>query len=293
MRRVLLLILALLFLAGPAAAYEVLVVQSQRGAAYDEMLKGFRSACSASSRVLVISDYAELDMARVVREDRPRVVVAIGDGALDTLKKVRQTPIVSLLSLSLRSQAANRANLTGVDLLVPPERFIPLFKTLKARRIGILYDPAKSSAYLKRARSAAAEAGLELKVAELSSQKQVVARLLEMVGKVDALWMIPDTTAVGAETMKAYFLFSMQQQVPVVSFAEPYLGMGAATVLEIDWKMLGKQAGEMAAQVLAGTPVDGMPVASPHKAALKVNRAVLRNLGRHEDLFDHETHVGD
>jgi ABC-type uncharacterized transport system substrate-binding protein len=293
LRKIFFLILALLLLAGPAAAYDVLVVQSQRGAAFDEMVKGFRSACAASSRVLVVTDYAEPDMARVVREDRPRVVVAIGDAALDTLKKVRQTPVVSLLSLSLRSQAANRANLTGVDLLVPPERFIPIFKALKVKRIGILHDPSKSGPYLKRARSAAGEAGLDLKVSELSAQKQVVGRLLDLVGKVDALWMIPDTTAVGMESMKAYFLFSMQQMVPVVSFADTYLGMGAAAVLEIDWKTLGRQAGEMAEQVLGGTPVDQLPVASPRKAVLKANRAVLRNLGLREDLLDHEGHAGE
>lgn len=56
----------------------MLVIQSRRDVGYEEVLKGFRAERTASQRVIVLSDYAEVDIVRIVREDHPKLILAVG-----------------------------------------------------------------------------------------------------------------------------------------------------------------------------------------------------------------------
>jgi putative tryptophan/tyrosine transport system substrate-binding protein len=283
--RITFLILALLLAALPATAAEVLVVQSVRSPQYDEALVGFRDSCSAETRTLVLSDYADAELARVVREERPRLVLALGDGALTAARRIRSTPVLALMALGVASQTARPANLTGVDLLVKPEQYLALFKKIKVRRIGVVYDPARTERYLQTARGAAKQLGLELVTREVHDPRQTLAQLNSLQGKVDALWVLPDSTAVTRESLEAYFLFSQGQSVPVISFSAAHLKLGALLVLEIDRGDLGRQAGELARQILQGEEPGELSVASPRKVALKVNDAVAKRLNYPFDLM--------
>ena len=97
-------------------------------------------------------------------------------------------------------------------------------------------------------------------------------------GKVDAIWMLPDVTAVSPETTEAYFLFSQGERVPLVSFAEFYLSMGGAVALGIDRFDIGRQLGSLAQSVLDGTPVEELSTQPPRRVMMKVNDGVLRRL---------------
>ncbi|MGB9079926.1 MAG: ABC transporter substrate binding protein [Desulfuromonadaceae bacterium] len=277
MRRLLLLILALATLfPSLAQAYDVLVLLSQRNPAYDEVLKGFRFEQKTSLRLLVLADYAEIDIVRIVREDHPRLILAVGDAALTATRKVQNTPVFALMALGIHNRKSAQPNLTGIGMYAPPERFISMFRALKTRRVGVIYNPARSGWYLRQARQAAEEAGIELVIREVSKPRETVDQLSTLAGRVDALWMLPDSTAVTRETTEAYFHFGQQQGVPVVSFAPNYLGLGAAAVLEIDRVELGRQADAMVAALLKG---GSMPLAFPNGATVRTNSSILRRLG--------------
>lgn len=262
-----------------AGAYDVLVLQSRRDPAFNEALSGFRSSRAFSERVIVLSDYADVDVTRIVREERPLLVLALGDSALEAARKLRQTPVIGLISLGIRSRRASHPNLTGIDMFAPPERYISLFQGMKRRRVGLIHHPAKSGWYVHQARQAAQRMGIELVVREVSAPKDTLNQLASLSGKVDALWMLPDATAVTRETAEAYFRFSQEQNVPVVSFAGAYLGLGAAAVLEIDRTELGRQAGDMAEAILKGADAADIPLAFPRRVQPKTNPSVLRHLG--------------
>jgi putative tryptophan/tyrosine transport system substrate-binding protein len=261
-----------------AQAYDILVLQSRRDPAYEEVLKGLRAGHNASQRVLVLSDYAEVDVIRIVREDRPRVILAVGDAALTAARSVRNTPVVAVMSLGIHSHKISHNNLTGIGMLAPPERYIAMFKTMKTRRVGVICNPAKSGWYLRLAQRAAAAAGIELVVREVSAPRESIKHLSALAGKVDALWMLPDSTAVTRETAEAYFRFGQEQHIPVVSFAAAYLGLGAATVLEIDRVAMGRQVDAMVAEILRGSRIEDMPLDFPKGCKLKTNSSVLKRL---------------
>lgn len=278
MRLLVLTILALAtLLPSLAQAYDVLVLQSRRDAGYEEVLKGFHTGNRPSERVVVMSDYSEVDVVRIVREDRPRLILAVGDAALSAARKVQQTPVIAVMSLGIHTPASLPSNLSGIGMFAPSERYIGMFKAMKVRRVGVIYSTARSGWYLRQARQDAEAAGIELVAREVSAPRETHEQLATLAGKVDALWMLPDSTAVSRETTEAYFHFGQQHSVPVISFASGYLGLGAAAVLEIDRGAVGRQADAMAAAILKGKR-GGTPLYYPHGLQLKTNPSVLQRL---------------
>jgi putative tryptophan/tyrosine transport system substrate-binding protein len=273
-----LLILALLVPALPAAAADVLVVQSVRSALYEEALKGFRSTCTAELRTLVLSDYADPELSRVVQEERPRLVVALGDGALAQARKIHNRPVLALMALGLPGHEGLPSNLTGIDLFVKPEQYLALFKRIKARRVGVIYNPARTGWYLKMARAAAKQHGVELVLREVDDSRQVMTQLAALKGEVDSLWLIPDSTAVARETLEGYFVFGQAQAIPVVTFSSAHLRLGALAAIEVDRTDLGRQGGELAQQLLHGAQPAELGVVAPRRATVRANEAVAKRL---------------
>lgn len=256
-------------------AYDVLVVQSRRDPAYDEVLKGFRAQRHLSERIIVLSDYVDTDLVRIVREDNPGLVLTLGDSALTAARKLRQTPVLALMSLGIHKQKGSD-NICGIGMFASAGRYMAIFKAMNVNRVGVVYNPAKSGWYLQEARHAAQLVGIELVIREVRESRDTLAQLASLVDKVNGLWMLPDTTTVTRETSEAYFRFAQEQRVPLASFAGAYLGLGAAAVVEIDRVQLGRQANDMAIMMLRGGA--DRSVAKPNKTSVKANLSVLKHL---------------
>jgi len=263
----------------PSLAADVLIVQSSSAPAYGEALRGFREVYKGTSQTIVLSDYAEVDVVRLVNEERPKLVVAVGEQALAACRKVRRLPVVALMALSLNVQKKPAGNVGGVTAVAAPQQYLELFKKLGARRIGVLFDPSRTGYYLRRAEQAAKSMGLQLVSLSIESPREVAARLEQLKGKADALWMLPDATAVTAGNQDAYFLFAMEQKIPLVAFGELYLQKGAAASLDVSRSDMGRQAGELAVSLLNGSVAAVDRADDPRKVVLNTNDSVLSNLG--------------
>ncbi len=269
-----LVLAAFLLLPLPAMAYDILVLQSLHEKGYDDAVRGLRRACRASMRTVVLSDYAEADVTRMVREERPRLVIAVGDGALAVADRLRNIPVLYMMALNFKAHQ----RVSGVEMLHDPARYLSVFESFGSKRVGVVYDPARSGAYLKRAQNAARRGGVDLVVREVHTAKETPAMLESLRGKVDAVWMLPDVTAVSPASTEAYFLFSQSEMVPVVTFSDVYLTMGGAVALGIDRLDIGKQLGEMAQSVLDGVSLEDLPPQAPRRALTRINERVLRRL---------------
>jgi putative ABC transport system substrate-binding protein len=159
-----------------------------------------------------------------------------------------------------------------------PNSYIDMFRNMQVGRVGVICNPAKSGWYLRKAHQTAKQAGIELVVREVSTPREIMGQLSSLSGKVDALWMLPDTTAVTRETTEAYFRFGQENSVPVVSFADSYLGLGAAAAFEINRIELGRQADRLAAAILNGNEI-GESVVFPQQTTIRLNHTVLKRLG--------------
>jgi putative tryptophan/tyrosine transport system substrate-binding protein len=277
MRALFLLIALSILSALPAWATDVLIVQSGRSSAYTEAVRGFTESYKGSTQKVVLADYVEVDVVRLVKEEQPRLVLAVGDKALESCRTVRQVPVVSLMALSYGLAREPAGTASGVSMLPSPERYLEQFRALGVKRVGVVHDPAKTGYYLKRVRQLAQQLGIQLVVQEVRSPREVSGRLEQLKGQADALWMLPDTTAVTAETIEAWFNFSASMKLPLVTFSEQYLAKGALAALEINRTELGRQAAELANSILASgartKPQDA------RKVQLRTNTALASRLG--------------
>ena len=187
------------------------------------------------------------------------------------------TPVLAVMTLGVDTQSAKQSNLNGISMHADPESYMNLFRSMKTRRIGVILNPARSGWYLKQARQAAQKAGIELVVREISATSEVTAKLASLADKVDALWMLPDMTAVTRDTTESYFRFGQENSVPVISFAGSYVGLGAAAALDIDRFALGRQADRLSIELLSDRK-SGLQVVFPDKTVLKRNSNVLQRL---------------
>jgi putative ABC transport system substrate-binding protein len=276
--RYLLLSILTLLLAIPATATDLLIIQSQRRPAYDQAVLLIQNKCATGAETLVMSDYAEFDLGRLVREEQPRQVIVVGEQALKEARKLRRTPIVYTMALNVDENSLGE-NITGVTMIASPDNYLKLFRKLQLHRIGIIFDPRRSGAYLKRARQAAAGFGIELVAKEVRSPREVPTALDRLKqSAVDGIWMLPDSTAVSAENVDAYFLFAQQQNLPVFSFARGYLAKGALAVLEVTREKMAEKSCSLLGKLRSGTPAAALPDVDVSEAILHTNESVAAKL---------------
>jgi putative ABC transport system substrate-binding protein len=292
LRNVFLVILAVMLFGSTAAhARDIVVVQGLHIKPYDEAVRGFRNSCDGDEKKLVLPDLAGADIVRLVREERPRLILAVGADALKKVRTIRDIPIVYLMVINPQSMVKGHRNVTGVAMNVAPERYLDLMTQLspKPKTVGVICDPIKSGSLVKRAQQTARARGIELVVREVQSPREVPDALASLKGMVDALWMFPDTTVVTPETVELFLLTSQESRFPVIGFAGKYVEMGALAALDIDSFDQGRQAGEMAARILNGSPVADLPGAEARSTAVKVNRSVAKKLGISLESIDRLT----
>uniref|UniRef100_A0A831TYT6 ABC transporter substrate-binding protein n=1 Tax=Geobacter metallireducens TaxID=28232 RepID=A0A831TYT6_GEOME len=282
MNRLILHILAVLLLWGfPAFAAEVVVVQGERMAPFEAALRGFEATAGVRSvERFVLSDLRGADVARAVREARPRLVLAVGRDALVRVREIREIPVVYLMVAAPETTGAVGRNVTGVEMNVPAERYLSFCaKELGGRRVGIIHNPARTGAQVREAREAAQRLGITLVIRRADDPREAVRELSTLKGEVDALWLLPDPSVVTRDTVEAFALFSQQNRVPLVAFAAKYLQHGAVAAFEVDPADMGRQAGRMARRILDGASPDRVPPEQPARSHLKVNPTTARNLG--------------
>ena len=278
--RAFILLISVLLVALPALADELLILQSRRERAATELRSSVTRTVPVTTRVVILSDYAEVDLPRLVREEQPAVILTIGEPALKAARKIRGVPVVAVMALSLGANRSVPANVTGIDLRISPERYLKVFKALGLKRVGVEYDPARSGVYLAKAQHAAAQAGVELVLRPVTQPAEGVKQLNGLKGSVtDGLWLVPDASVVTALNLEANGSFSLEQRKPIVSYTKEHLKKGAAISLDLDWVKMGVQAGEITRQLMAGTSSRQIPVQPPREFSLESNPSVLKFLG--------------
>jgi len=275
--RALLFWVLLLPAARPAHASELLILQSNHSPACAEVQRGLHARYRGSERTVVLSDYVEVDVARLVKEERPRLVLTLGDRALTEAKHLQEVPVVALLALSLQGRRRG-GQLGGITMLPPPEQYLNLFAALGTADVGVLYDPAHTGGYLKRVAHEARAYGVNLVAEPVSDPREIQGKLARLKGKVQALWLLPDPTVVTSVNSEALLLFAMNQNLPLVAFSSHYLDKGAAIALDLDYYDLGQQAAELVVSLLKSGSSHKVPVLDPRKSLPRANERVLRKL---------------
>ena len=280
-KNIFIILLFLILCHGSAeAGQEIVVIQSLRVKPYEKAIEGFKSVCNSKIKRLVVSESEGADVVEKISKIRPDMVLAVGMDALSRVKKIKNIPVVYLMVLNPPSTLSGKKNITGVTMKIPQEKqLITLLKALPdTKNIGLLYDPDRTGHFVKKAQAAAKKIGIKLIAKEIHSSRDVPSLVMNMKGKIDLFWMLPDLTVVTPETVEFLLLFSLENRVPLLTFSEKYVALGALMSIGIDAFDMGRQAGEMAKKILLGRNVKGVQPVDARKAVVSINLKVAKKL---------------
>ena len=264
-----------------AAEQRIVAVQGFEIKPYQEALRGFQSVCNVETKTIVISEQEGTEIIKSIRRIKPDMILAIGVDALSQVKKIKDIPIVYLMIPNPQSVISKEENITGVSMNIHPERQLVFLKEAchDVNRVGLLYDPAKTGYLVEKALYSSEKLDIKLVLKEVHNPKDVPSMLDSMKDGIDAFWMLPDTTVITPETVEYLLLFSLENKIPVLTFSDKYLDLGAMISIGIDAFDIGRQAGEIAKEILSGTNIKNLPRVDPRKSVLTLNLRAAKKLG--------------
>ncbi len=264
----------------PAFASDVLIIKDSDIKPYQDAIKGFIKTCGCSARVMDLTDPGAIEKAV---KARPAAIVAIGTQTLRKIKAIKNVPIIYAMVMPSEAAEATGSNVSGISMDIDPEHYLDTMTHLfpHATRIGVLFDPEHTGPFVQEASVAARAQGVTLVLKKVHDSLEVPALLADLRGKIDVLWMLPDATLVNADTVSYFMLFSFQNNVPIFSFSEKIVEMGAIAALKIDPADMGAQAGDMAKTLIKGGRVAARAYARTSR--LIVNMKVGAKIGLHLD----------
>ena len=276
------LILMTLLLCRPAAASGgIIALQSSNIKPYNDALKGFENACNCDTKHLLINGVEEKDLRTIIHRAQPDLILAIGIDALNRVKSIKDIPIVYLMVLNPQLSASNSVNITGISMIISPEIQLSMIKRFlpDAKSVGLLYDPLRTDDFVIKARKAAASEKINLITSEVHSPKDLPEQVKNMETNIDVFWMLPDVTVITPETVEFFLLSLIEKRIPVVTFSDKYLKIGAAMSLMIDAFDIGKQAWEITEKVLAGAEINKIEKTFARSPVVTINRDIINKLG--------------
>lgn len=294
--RIALFLPLLVFLATAAWGEECVLLQSSPLKPYEEARQGFERAWQAEHPSTGPKSIGGGNLTQILLSEQPevepgqenftlnkrlqaaRLVVVIGDPALNAVKGLAATPVIYLLA---PSAAGLPRNFTGIDLRILPSQQIAAITRLLPRlhALGALYNPVQTGQWVQEALTSPAGAEQTLLFRKISSPAEVPAALDGLRGKIDAYWLLPDDLVTNPQAMAHLQEFSIANRVPVLSFSDKYLKAGAAAAITFDLGDMGEQAAAMAARIFSGAPVGEIPVEPPRRQKIIANTAVLHKMG--------------
>lgn len=292
------LLLGLLLAAGlalPARAAEIAVLQSAALPAYNSAMQGLseviaRDIPSQGQKAIqahaitshILSEATgTVQLRQLIAEERPDLVVAIGSSSLSLVKDIPDIPILYLMVPFPKAMGKIPDNITGISMNISAAQQLEAL-TLAAptvKNIGLVYDPERTGDLVNEAQDYASRNHLNLLAMPVRSTEEVPVQLAGLKDRIDWLWMVPDLTVLTPQTVDYIMLFSLENRVPVLTFADKYLDMGGVLSVTFDPLEMGRQAGAMALRILRQGGTAGMPPARVEKVKVNINLRAASMLG--------------
>jgi putative ABC transport system substrate-binding protein len=286
--------------ASPAAdttkAYKIGITQIVSHPALDAAVTGFKAALAEEGFTNITYDdqNAQGDMATAssiaqkFAGDGLDLILGVATPTTQAVVKADQTTPIVFTAVTdpvgagiVSDPEAPSANVTGVSDMLPVEPHLELIKQIvpDAKTVGVIFNAGESnSVFLIEAEKEAASAmGIDIVEATASNSSEVQAAAQSLVGRVDAISVLTDNTAVTA--LESIIKVGEQNGIPVIAGDTDSVKRGAVAAYAFDYEDLGKQAGFQAAKILMGTPIKDIPVEYAENLQLSINEQAASRMG--------------
>lgn len=266
---------------------QIAVLRSDSHQADKGTIHAFRSRTGGVTQIYNLEGDLEKGklIAEKLRRKKVDLLVALGaKAAVLCRRELRRFPMVFGMieddwqSYDLRSSG----QATGVALHPAPGTVLERFRRVapSARRIGVLYDPARGEQRMKQLAVAFEEARCELVPAEVPAGASLAGVLAELRGRVDALWMMADPSLTTLEAFQLLLREEATTRKPLIAPSGDLVRGGALMAVEGDRRAIGIQMADQARQILfGGVSPSELEVSGPERVSWHLNSAVAAALG--------------
>ena len=269
-------------------AQEIAILKSAEIGAYSEAIEAFKSALPSSLQVtLEYGLKGDLvkgrSLARRIRASDTQIVLAVGlKAALAAKLEIFDIPIITCLVLDPKRYGLPSKNMVGLSLKIPFKRHLKPLKVLapKISRIGVLFDPRKTQGIFDRLKQEATNQGITIISEEVLEEHEVSTALKSIEKKIEALWLLPDSTVLTEDTLDFIISSTLEKNIPLVAFSAGLVKSGAVIGVYINYKDIGRQAARLSQQLVSNTPSDLLgTILPPDQIRQSINRASGTYLG--------------
>lgn len=252
-----------------AAPMKVGITQIVEHPALDASRQGFIDRMTELGYTDVVYDFQSAQgdngtattIAQKFLADRVDLVLAIATPTAQAAASVIQDIPILITAVTdpvaaelVESIARPGTNVTGTSDLTPVRMQLELLKELapNARRVGVIYNSGEvnSVVQINLAKEAAAALGLTIVEATATNTSEVMQAAQSLVGRVDALYVPTDNTAVSA--IQSVVLVAERARLPLIAGEELSVENGALATIGLDYYKLGVQTADMAHRILQG-----------------------------------------
>lgn len=267
------------------AAQGVVILKSSDIEPFNQALAGFLAGCNTHTAEYNLqgSEGRKRRIIKRIIEDNPKIILAIGSLAAQVAKEnVQGIPVVFCMVSNPHKYGLVGENVAGISLDIPFKTQFATYKSLlpTLRTVGVIYDPDKTGAMIADAQAMADTLGFKLLAMPVTSQKEVPAAFRSMLGKIDALWMVPDDTVVTPEAFKFLLLETFENNLPFLTVSDIFVEVGALASLSPDYTDVGRQGCQLARKIESGRlqpeEVNTLP---PAKVNLAINLKTASKIG--------------
>jgi len=285
-----LLIVSLFFPEGAPAqpkTERVAILKSADIAPYNQAIEAFRN--NLPIKRSLIHEYnlkGEMengpDIVQNILDSKVDLVLAVGLKASLVAKiEIREIPVIFCMVLNPQKFELEAPNLKGISLAIPFKEQFLLLQTIipKLSRIGILYDPEKTGHLVEKSEGDAHEFGIELIAQRVSSQKDLPQALREILPRVHAISLLPDSTVLTEDSFDFILKETLEKRVPVMGFSSGLVRKGALVGTYINYDDVGEQAAALAKNLLNGSSLNGKKIIAPTRFRKAINLNTAHFLG--------------
>jgi len=281
-------VVLLLWLACPSPlfALDIAILKSSDIAAYNQAVEGFRAEIGEAATLTeydLVGDVARgRKMARKIRGSEAGLVVAVGLKAAQVAKlEIADVPIIYCMVLDPEKHDLRGPNVAGISLRVPMERQFSTMRALlpKLKFVGVIYDPDKTGPLIEEARRLAGRSGFELVERQVRSEKELPGALRGLSSRMEALWLVPDSTVLTEDSVRFVLGTSLDNNIPVIGFSSEFVRNGALAGLSISPEDIGRQVGMLTKRTMNGANSLSPATVPPDRIRLAVNLKTAKYLG--------------
>jgi putative ABC transport system substrate-binding protein len=273
-------VLAALFAAVPlaAVAQNVAVITTDTLTSTQRSVSGEKSVVKAQNPQVVFHDFVlqpgtlqEQAVSDSIKTLKPKLILTVGSSATQFAKeKFADIPVVfcsvmyPVIQGFVETFTRPGSNCTGASLSIPADIQFRYFKQIipKLKTLGVLYTD-NTAALIPPSVVVARQMGLNLVAVKVSSEKELSTSLDSIAKIADGIWSVADPNLFNPQSTKFILVNALRKGIPLMGFSRNVVESGALFALDFDYKAIGRQAGDLANQVIKGARPQDLAVTTP------------------------------